>query len=77
MILLDEKGVKEGAILEEGMTKVLSILTWRRMGRPFSRLAGRSATMEGHRLLLVCRKPGRCTSWMRPKGWPQRETEAP
>jgi len=40
LILLDEKGVKEGAILEEGMTKVLGLLTWRRRGRPFSRLAG-------------------------------------
>ena len=77
LILLDEKGVKEGAILEEGMTKVLGLLTWRRMGRPFSRLARRPAMMEGRRLLLVRRRPGRCTSWMRPKGCPQRETKAP
>ena len=77
LILSDEKGVKEGAILEEGMTKVLGLLTWRRMGRPFSRLAGRPATMEGRRLLLVRRRPGGCTSWMRPKGWPQREMEVP
>jgi len=70
LILSDEKGVKEGAILEEGMTKVLGLLTWRRRGRPFSRLVGRPATMEGHRLLPVCRGPGRCTSWMRPKGCP-------
>jgi len=54
LILSDEKGVKEGAILEKGMRKVLGLLTWRKQGASVLPLGWTAGDDGGPRAAASC-----------------------